>query len=196
MALNQYKQVSFDDEMLILVNENDEEIGFKDKASCHMGDGILHRAFSVFIFNQKGQLLIQKRSKSKKLWPNFWSNSCCSHPRKGEIIESAAQRRLEEELGIQSKLKFIFKFQYHAAFNKIGSENEVCSVYIGNSDGPVTTNENEISEWQYISLSDLGKEIENRPEKYTPWFKIEWEKLRNSFWDRVQILWQSNTPEI
>ena len=94
------KQVSFNDELLILVNEKDEEIGYKTKSVCHFGEGILHRAFSIFIFNTKEQLLMQKRSSQKNLWPNYWSNSCCSHPRKGEKIESAASRRLAEELGL------------------------------------------------------------------------------------------------
>ena len=106
-----HKQVSFDDEMLILVNPKDEEIGWEDKARCHLGDGILHRAFSIFIFNDNNELLIQKRSDQKLLWPLFWSNSCCSHPRKGEKIESAAQRRMEEELGIKTRLKYLYKSQ-------------------------------------------------------------------------------------
>ena len=97
--------VSFDDEKLILVDKDDNVLGYKDKLSCHEGDGILHRAFSIFIFNKKKQLLLQKRSDQKLLWPLFWSNSCCSHPRQGEDYETAIHRRLKEELNIDTELK-------------------------------------------------------------------------------------------
>ena len=183
-----HKRVSFDDEMLILVNENDEPIGFKDKAACHAGDGILHRAFSIFIFNNQKHLLIQKRSKQKDLWPLYWSNSCCSHPRKGEWIESAVFRRLNEELGIATDLKFIFKFQYQVNFQDSGTENEVCSVFIGKSDVPITVNENEIAEWKFIEISELEKELSKNPDDFTPWFKEEWERIRTDFWNTIEGL--------
>ena len=183
-----HKQVSFDDEKLILVNSKDEEIGWEDKASCHLGDGILHRAFSIFIFNDNDELLIQKRSEQKILWPLFWSNSCCSHPRKGEKIESAAHRRLEEELGIKSNLKYLYKFQYQVAYKDVGSENELCSVFIGKSNGLVQVNKNEIAEWKYIRAEDLDKELSENTEIYTPWFKMEWAHLRKENWQEIQQL--------
>jgi isopentenyl-diphosphate delta-isomerase len=182
------KLVSFDDEMLILVNSKDEEIGWEDKTTCHMGNGILHRAFSIFIFNDQKELLIQQRSDQKLLWPLFWSNSCCSHPRKGESIESAAQRRLKEELGINTKLKFLYKFQYQAAFDDIGSENELCSVFVGKSNGPVDVNRNEIAEWKFIPIETLDRELAENPENYTPWFKMEWGRLRKTYWQEIQQL--------
>lgn len=182
------KRVSFDDEMLILVNSRDEEIGWEDKATCHMGNGILHRAFSIFIFNDKNELLIHQRSDQKLLWPLFWSNSCCSHPRKGEKIESAAQRRLEEELGIKTNLKYLYKFQYQAAFDGVGSENELCSVFVGKSNGPVNVNRNEIAGWKFIPIETLEQELDKNPENYTPWFKMEWTQLRKRFWQQIQQL--------
>jgi isopentenyl-diphosphate Delta-isomerase len=189
-----HKQVSFDDEMLILVNPKDEEIGWEDKARCHLGDGILHRAFSIFIFNDNNELLIQKRSDQKLLWPLFWSNSCCSHPRKGEKIESAAQRRLEEELGIKTRLKYLYKFQYQAAFKDVGSENELCSVFIGKSDGQVQVNKNEIAEWKYLKAENLDTELTENPGSYTPWFKMEWARLRNTYWQEIKQLQTNSSP--
>lgn len=186
MSFNRNRKVSFDDEMLVLVDEQDHEIGFKDKLSCHAGDGILHRAFSIFIFNEKGQVLMQKRSDKKQLWPLYWSNSCCSHPRKGERIESAAARRLREELGINTDLTFLFKFQYQANYRDIGSENELCSVFIGKSNDPVSVNENEIAEWNYLDITTLEEEISEFPDHFTPWFKMEWEKMRSEYWSKVE----------
>lgn len=182
------KKVSFDDEMLILVNKDDHTIGYKDKATCHKGDGILHRAFSIFIFNNSGHLLIQKRSHQKTLWPDYWSNSCCSHPRKGEKIENAAIRRLKEELGIITELIFIYKFQYKAAFKDIGTEYELCSVFIGKHNGIVITNHNEISEWRYISVEELDKKLKMNPDDYTPWFRLEWHQLRKQHWNQIKVL--------
>lgn len=182
----QDNKVSFDNELLILVNESDQEIGYKNKLECHQNNGILHRAFSIFIFNDHGDVLMQKRSSEKKLWPLFWSNSCCSHPRKSEKIEKATLRRLEEELGIRTELKFIFKFQYQANYLEVGSENELCSVYIGKSNAAVIANKNEIEEWQYIPVEKLDQKIEDDPTQFTPWFKIEWQRMRTEFWVGIQ----------
>ena len=178
---NQHRVVSFDDEPLILVDEKDREIGYESKFKCHQGDGMLHRAFSIFIFNDQGQILMQKRSSQKKLWPLYWSNSCCSHPRKGEKLKDATLRRLEEELGFQTDLKFLFKFQYQAPYLEVGAENEFCSVFVGKSNDPVITNPNEIEDCRYISVEDLDRKIRENPDQYTPWFKMEWERMRNEF---------------
>ena len=104
--------VSFDSERLILVDAADREIGHASKADAHVGKGILHRAFSLFVFNSAGELLLQQRAPGKPLWPGYWANSCCSHPRGGEDMETATQRRLSEELGFTCPLEFVFKFQY------------------------------------------------------------------------------------
>src|SRR5919108_4992020 len=103
-------------EELIVVDEHDREIGSRSKSDCHSGAGILHRAFSIFVFNGDNELLLQKRSPSKLLWPNYWSNTCCSHPRRGESMERAVQRRLEQELGFTCALDFLYKFKYQAQY--------------------------------------------------------------------------------
>lgn len=178
--------VSFDDELLILVDEKDNEIGWETKEICHNGNGILHRAFSIFIFNPEKKLLLQKRSAQKRLWPLFWSNSCCSHPRKGESNEYATGRRLQEELGLKTALKFIYKFQYQVPFNTAGAENEMCSVYIGSTSEKPTINPSEIADWKYISIADLNKEMNQNPELFTPWFKMEWQHLSSEFSSQIQ----------
>ena len=104
--------IGADMDRLILVDEKDQGVGYLSKARCHEGRGVLHRAFSLLIFNAGGELLIQQRSSSKRLWPLYWSNSCCSHPRGSETMEAATRRRLREELGISCPLRFLFKFQY------------------------------------------------------------------------------------
>lgn len=170
--------VSFDDEPLILVDEHDREIGYLDKASAHLGQGVLHRAFSLFVFNPQGELLLQQRAPGKRLWPGYWSNTCCSHPRRGETLDQAIHRRLDEELGLQCPLQFLFKFEYQAQFDAEGAEHELCWVYAGRSTALPTVNLNEISALRYISPNALDAEIAARPETFTPWFKIEWERLR------------------
>ena len=170
--------VSFDDEPLILVDEDDREIGFIDKASAHVGQGVLHRAFSLFVFNPQGELLLQQRAPGKRLWPGFWSNTCCSHPRRGETLDKAIHRRLDEELGLQCPLQYLFKFEYQAQFDAEGAEHELCWVYAGRSADMPTVNVNEISALRYISPDALDAEIATRPQTFTPWFKIEWERLR------------------
>lgn len=169
--------VSFDDEMLILVDENDNEIGYEHKNKCHEDSGILHRAFSIFIFNDNLDLLMQKRSDTKLLWGDFWSNTVCSHPRKGESMEFATQRRLKDEMGISTDLKYLFKFQYQAKFKNIGSENELCSVYVGHYNGPFNPNPTEIKDMMFIPYDKILEEITRSPKFYTPWFVLEWEKI-------------------
>ena len=180
--------VSFDDEMLIVVDENDNIIDYKSKIECHQGDGILHRAFSLFIFNDQGQLILQKRSDQKLLWPLYWSNSCCSHPRKGETLETATHRRLEQELGLDSDLIYLYTFQYQENFKQIGSENELCAVFIGKSNNPVEVNETEIAEWRYIDPDELTRKVADQPEDFTPWFKMEWIKLATEFISEINSL--------
>lgn len=170
--------VSFNDEPLVLVDEHDQEIGFLDKASAHQGPGLLHRAFSLFVFNHKGELLLQQRAAGKRLWPGFWSNTCCSHPRRGEAINEAIDRRLSEELGMQCSFSFLFKFEYHAQFDAEGAEHELCWVYAGRSDEAPTLNMNEVSALRYISPEALDKEMAENPQIFTPWFKLEWMRLR------------------
>lgn len=182
------KIVSFEDELLILVDKNDNEKGYNTKDVCHNDDGILHRAFSIFIFNDKNELLLQKRSRDKRLWPLFWSNSCCSHPRKGESYEHATTRRLEEELDLKVDLTYLYKFQYHAKYKNEGSENELCSVYIGRSNDTPVVNNAEISEWKYVSFDALNAELLKNPDAFTPWFRMEWKELKSKYMNRILAL--------
>lgn len=176
-----HKIVSFNDEKLILVDSQDKIIGYENKDICHDGQGILHRAFSIFIFNGRNELLLQKRSEKKQLWGLYWSNTCCSHPRKGETIERAVLRRLYEEVGLRTDLRFLYKFQYQANFDEKGSENELCSVFIGKSDQQPVANNTEIAAWRYISPVELDQELAASTDQFTPWFKMEWQRLRTEF---------------
>jgi isopentenyl-diphosphate delta-isomerase len=169
--------VSSDTEQLILVDANDRETGFLSKAECHDGAGLLHRAFSVFLFNANGELLLQQRSASKRLWPGYWSNSCCSHPRRGESMSLATGRRLRDELNIGTTLEYVFKFSYHAEFGALGSEHELCHVYLGRIDTPVTANEHEIADVRFVAADRLALEFEQTPELFTPWLVLEWQLL-------------------
>ena len=184
IALTQHHTVvSFDDEPLILVDSEDREIGFLDKASAHDGDGVLHRAFSLFVFNGRGELLLQQRAADKRLWPGYWANTCCSHPRRGEAIEDAIDRRLNEELGLACALRFLFKFQYQAHFGEAGSEHELCHVFVGHSDEAPQVNASEIDAVRWLTPAALDTEIQQHPERFTPWLKIEWERLRAEYSD-------------
>src|SRR5207249_8206455 len=118
-------------EPLILVDDADCEVGHLGRAECHTGRGVLHRAFSLLIFNEAGELLLQQRAGSKRLWPLYWSNSCCSHPRRSESLETAIHRRLREGLGVGGRLHFLFKSNYQAQLADSGAEQELCSVYMG-----------------------------------------------------------------
>ena len=168
---------SADSEALILVDEADREVGHLSKAKCHDGQGVLHRAFSLLIFNGAGELLIQQRSAGKRLWPLYWSNSCCSHPRRFESMETAIHRRLFEELGLSCPLQFLFKFQYQAQFESEGSEQELCSVFIGRSSDAVRTDPQEIQAWRWIQPAALETEMSGHDERFTPWFKLEWARI-------------------
>jgi isopentenyl-diphosphate Delta-isomerase len=177
--------VSSASEELILVDELDREIGNQSKSDCHAGNGILHRAFSIFVFNRDDELLLQKRSGSKPLWPNYWSNTCCSHPRLGESMEEAVSRRLVQELGFECPLHFLYKFKYHAQYGTVGAEHEYCWVYYGHYNGRVDVNVNEIADWRFIDLDALEAEVSAHPERFTPWFKMEWMHIRNNFLDGI-----------
>lgn len=174
-------QVSFDSEELILVNADDEPIGHDNKANCHDGHGILHRAFSLFVFNPQGELLLQQRSKGKRLWPGYWANSCCSHPRLGESMEQATARRLDEEMGMRCEMRFVFKFQYQADYGDLGAEHELCWVHVGRTDAPVRANASEVEAWRFVAPDDLDAEIASHPGRFTPWLKMEWQRLRGEF---------------
>jgi len=156
---------------IILVDRNDKIIGYDEKYPPHKNPAKLHRAFSIFLFNDKGQMLIHKRSKYKKTWPGYWTNACCSHPAKGESYAKALQRRLKEELGIRCKLKFLFKFIYKAKYNKTWGEHEIDYVFVGRYNKKIKPNKKEIADWKYMDVDSLLKDVKKNPERYTPWFK-------------------------
>jgi isopentenyl-diphosphate delta-isomerase len=177
--------VSSASEALILVDEQDREIGSEAKSTCHAGDGILHRAFSIFVFNARDELLLQQRSDSKPLWPLYWSNTCCSHPRLGESMDIAVSRRLKQELGFVCPLSFLYKFKYQARFGEIGAEHEYCWVYLGYYDGPVDPNVSEIADWRFVNIKQLNRELEAQSERFTPWFKLEWSHIQECYLDAI-----------
>lgn len=158
-------------EKLLLVNEKDEVLREETKEKCHQGNGILHRAFSVYVFNRKGELLIQQRSKFKKLWPLFWTNSCCSHPRKGEGYEAAGERRLKEELGFTVALRNFGKFQYEARYKDIGVERELATLLVGRYEGKIKPDKREVADFKWADINSLNKDIGIHPQRYTPWLK-------------------------
>ena len=177
--------VSSGSEELVLVDELDRPIGAKSKTDCHAGNGVLHRAFSIFIFNGRNEMLLQRRSAEKPLWPNYWSNACCSHPRLGEAMEQALTRRLRQELGFECPLEFLYKFKYHAQYGAVGAEHEYCWVYCGRYGGGLDVNVSEIGAWRYVNLDALEAELAARPETFTPWFKMEWLHIRNNYLDSI-----------
>ena len=174
------KVVSNAKENLILVDALDREIGCCSKSECHDGSGKLHRAFSIFISNKDGELLLQRRSTEKPLWPGYWSNACCSHPRRGESMADAIYRRLDQELGFECPLTYLYKFKYHAQYGEVGAEHEYCWVYHGRYDGEIKVNSNEISDWRFVNLKEFEANLRVSPESYTPWLKMEWTEIRKS----------------
>jgi isopentenyl-diphosphate delta-isomerase len=177
--------VSSASEELILVDDHDREIGSEAKSVCHEGSGTLHRAFSIFVFNSDKQLLLQQRSDSKPLWPMYWSNTCCSHPRLGETMEIAISRRLSQELGFDCDLTYLYKFKYQAQFGEIGAEREFCWVYYGYYDGPVDPNVSEIANWRLVDIKSLNDELASEPDRFTPWFKLEWSHIQEHYLDDI-----------
>jgi isopentenyl-diphosphate delta-isomerase len=172
-------------DVLILVDEQDNETGSCAKVDCHLGAGKLHRAFSVFLFNPEGKILIQQRNKNKMLWGGYWANSCCSHPRIGESTPDAAHRRIHEELGAECELSYLYKFVYHAKFGDIGSEYENCWVFAGKFDGTLQADPEEISDWRFVTPDELTAEIAANGDIFSPWLKLEWERIRTEFLSQV-----------
>ena len=173
-------RVSFGDEPLVLVDAADNVVGHASKEAVHRGAGILHRAFSIFVFSPDGALLLQRRAPAKPLWPRHWSNSCCSHPRQGESYQTAVHRRLEEELGFDTDLEYLYRFQYHARYRDLGAERELCSVFVGVLRRPVTVraNDGEVEAWGWVRPERLDRDLHAAPQRYTPWLRLEWPRVR------------------
>lgn len=159
------------DDLLILVDDQDRELGVQDKLSVHQ-QGLLHRAFSVFVFNSNADLLMQQRADDKYHSPGLWTNTCCSHPRPGEVTLEACKRRLMEEMGIVCELEFSFSFLYKCSFENGLTEHEFDHVYVGQTDELPIINSDEVKAWKYISIDALQNEISLHPDSYTEWLKI------------------------
>ena len=163
-------------EFVVLVDEQDNPIGKMEKQQAHI-EGLLHRAFSIFIFNSEKKLLLQKRASSKYHCGGLWTNSCCSHPRENENIQDAANRRLAEEMGMQCSLKPIFTFIYRAEFDNGLIEHEFDHVFFGESDQNPKINPEEVETYRYIAMEDLQQEVKEFPQNYTPWFIIALDRV-------------------
>jgi isopentenyl-diphosphate delta-isomerase len=161
---------------VILVNENDEQIGTMEKLEAHQ-KGVLHRAFSIFIFNSKGEMLLQKRAMKKYHSPGLWSNACCSHPQPNEEVNVAAIRRLEEEMGFNTPLEKAFDFVYFTSFENGLAENEFDHVFIGKFDGAIKANREEVSEYTFRSMTQIAQDLFDGPTRYTAWFRIVFPKV-------------------
>lgn len=157
---------------MILVDEDDNEIGTEEKMKAHENGGKLHRAFSIFIFDAEGKMMLQQRAVSKYHCGGLWTNTCCSHPRPGESLEDATHRRLEEEMGFDCDIKEIVNFTYKAPFENGLTEWEFDHVFAGVYDGPVVPNPEEVESFKSVGVESLEKDLDEHPERYTPWFKI------------------------
>ena len=166
-------------EKVILVDKNDNELGIMEKQEAHV-KGLLHRAFSVFIFNDKNELLLQRRAVNKYHSGGLWTNTCCSHPRQNEKTEDAAKRRLLEEMGMRSTLKKQFDFVYKAKLDNNLYEHELDHVFFGFTNDLPIINPEEVEEYTYKTLEDIGNEMKAIPDKYTEWFKICFREVVNS----------------
>jgi isopentenyl-diphosphate Delta-isomerase len=174
------------DDHVILVDESDTEIGTMEKMTAHRL-GVLHRAFSAFIFNSKGEMLLQQRALSKYHSGGLWTNTCCSHPRLGESVENAAERRLMEEMGMTSTFSSQFSFLYRAHLDSDLIEHELDHVLVGYSDDIPNPNPSEVASWRYVSLNAIREEIDANQHDFTEWFKICFDRvdsLQTSIFDR------------
>lgn len=164
--------MSNNQDQVILVDANDNPVGVSDKIPAHQNGGILHRAFSIFIRDDRGRWMLQRRAAGKYHFPMLWTNTCCSHPRPGETTAAAAHRRLREEMGFDCPLTELFQFTYRAACSEGLTEHEFDHVLTGTYNGPVQPNPEEVAEWRWITLDDLKAEVDTTPGHFTPWFKI------------------------
>lgn len=163
-------------EHVVLVNEQDQQIGIMEKMAAHIVPR-LHRAFSIFIFNSKGELLLQQRALSKYHSPGLWTNTCCSHPCDGETLAQATSRRLMEEMGMQCDMHEVFTFIYKAPVGLGLIEHEFDHVWFGKTDEVPQINTEEVASWKYMRLEDLQADIKAHPELYTEWFKISFDEI-------------------
>jgi len=163
---------------VILVDENDRPVGTAPKLDAHLNGGALHRAFSIFIFNSAGRILLQRRAAGKYHFGGLWTNACCSHPRKGQTLEQSAHARLRHEFGFDAPLKELFSFVYRAEDPASGlTEHEFDHVFVGRFDGTPAPNPEEIGGWEWVDRSRLLRDVSEHPERFTPWFRIVLERV-------------------
>lgn len=165
-------------EKVVLVDSSDRELGEMEKMEAHV-KGVLHRAFSVFVFNEDGEMMLQRRALSKYHSPGLWTNTCCSHPRKGEAVSDAAHRRLVEEMGFDTDIRKVFDFRYKSEVGQGLTEHEFDHVFLGTYNGEPVINPAEVEEWKFMKMEELKKDMEKNPENYTVWFKIAFKELKN-----------------
>jgi len=168
------------EEKVVLVDKSGNQIGLMPKLEAHQ-KGILHRAFSIFLFNSENQILLQKRSLIKYHSGGLWTNTCCSHPRDGEDIIDAGKRRLYEEMGIKTELKKEFEFTYNVVLENGLTEHEFDHVLIGNFNGTPILNKDEVEDWKWMSLEEIEKDINENKEDYTVWFVIAFDYFYKNF---------------
>ena len=172
-------------EHVILVDENDQQIGLMEKMEAHE-KGLLHRAFSVFIFNDENQLLLQQRAKDKYHSGGLWTNTCCSHPRDGESLLDAGKRRLHEEMGFSCPIETVFSFIYKAELDNNLIEHELDHVLIGNYNEAPKPNPDEVMDWKYVDLEWVVEDMKANPENYTAWCRIVFDNVKGHFLNTVQ----------
>lgn len=162
---------------IVLVNEHDEEMGTMEKMETHR-KGLLHRAFSVFIYNKAGDMLLQQRALSKYHSGGLWTNACCSHPYPGETPLAAGLRRLHEELGFSTPIQPVFEFVYKASFDNGLTEHEYDHVFVGEYNGPITPNKAEVHDYCYMSAREIETALQTHPRRFTAWFQIAYPRLQ------------------
>ncbi len=170
-------------EYVVLVNENDQETGLMEKMQAHI-DGVLHRAFSIFVFDSNDRLLLQQRALSKYHTPGLWTNTCCSHPRQGESLQQATDRRLMEEMGMDCNMEKAFDFVYKADVGQGLTEHEFDHVFVGYSDELPEINKDEVESYRYATLDEIRNEMDNKPEDFTVWFRIAFDRVEEYFKQR------------
>lgn len=175
------------EENVILVNEKDEQLGTMPKMEAHE-KAVLHRAFSVFVMNAEGEIMLQQRAAHKYHSPLLWTNTCCSHQRVGESNVAAGKRRLKEEMGFTTELKELFSFIYKAPFDNGLTEHELDHVMMGNFNDAPTINPAEVAHWKWMRPEDIKADMEKNPQSYTAWFKIIFEKF-------YQHMFENNTAQ-
>lgn len=168
------------EELVVLVNENDVPIGLMPKLEAHE-KAVLHRAFSVFVLNDKNELMLQQRAAHKYHSPLLWTNTCCSHQRENETNIEAGNRRLFEEMGFTTELKELFSFIYKAPFDNGLTEHELDHVMIGYYNGEPKINPEEVEAWKWLDIDEVRKDMEKNPENYTAWFKIIFDEFYHYF---------------